>query len=118
MTALRAAIRWTPIASVIVMTAGNPSGITLTATATTAIKASSQAKPRTRTAKAKSKIPPASTAQVKRRAKLLICLRSGVVSGSTPRSNPLMANLGRRTGRYDNRRRLPRRHHRPGKRNA
>ncbi len=43
MMALRRAMRCTPIASVMVITAGNPSGITLTASATTAINASGQA---------------------------------------------------------------------------
>ena len=45
-TALRAAMRCTPIARVMVMTAGRPSGMTPTARATTAISASGQAKSR------------------------------------------------------------------------
>ena len=53
-TALRAAMRCTPMASVMVITAGRPSGMTPTARATTAISASGQAKSRTSTANANS----------------------------------------------------------------
>jgi hypothetical protein len=43
MMALRAAMRWTPMASVMVMTAGRPSGIAATARPTTVMKASGRA---------------------------------------------------------------------------
>ena len=92
-TALRPAMRWTPIAKVMVMTAGRPSGITPTATATTAISASSQAKSRTSTAKANNRTAAPSMAQVKRLAKWLICRSNGVVSVSTPPSNPLICPI-------------------------
>ena len=54
-TALRAAMRCTPIARVMVITAGRPSGITPTARATTAISASGHAKSRASTANANSR---------------------------------------------------------------
>jgi hypothetical protein len=78
-TALRAAMRRTPMASVIVITAGNPSGTTLTASATTPSSACIQGKSRTSTAKAKSAAEPAIASQVKRLAKRFIWRRSGVV---------------------------------------
>lgn len=82
-TALRAAIRCTPIASVMVMTAGSPSGITPTDSATTASSASLQSKPRASVAKAKSAAAQASTTKVKLRAKRSIWRRSGGVAVST-----------------------------------
>ena len=52
--AWRAAMRCTPMARVMVITAGNPSGMKPTASATTVISASSQCRPRASTAKANS----------------------------------------------------------------
>ncbi len=89
-TALRPAMRRTPIASVMVITAGRPSGIAPTASATTAISASSQANERASTAKANNSTEKTKTVAVKRWAKLSIWRSSGVVMASTDSSSALI----------------------------
>ena len=78
--ALRRAMRCTPMASVIVMIAGSPSGMAATARPTAARNMSSALNPYTSTPKPKTKAASARTSTVSARLKRAICCISGVVS--------------------------------------
>ena len=89
-TALRRAIRCTPIASVTVRIVGRPSGIAATDRLTTATNMSAGSKPRASTPKRKVAAATTRTTSVSQRAKTAICRRSGVVSSSTEPSMALI----------------------------
>ncbi len=88
--ALRPAMRCTPIARVMVMIAGRPSGIAATARPTEARNISVAVKSRTRTPKAKLAEASTRIAAVSQRPNWAICRSSGVVSCCTFATMALM----------------------------
>jgi hypothetical protein len=88
--ALRRAMACTPMASVMVRMAGNPSGIAATARPTAARNISPAVKSRARTPKAKEEAAMARLTQVSHCPNTAICRMSGVASSSTSDSSRLM----------------------------
>ena len=85
-TALRAAMRCTPIASVMVITAGSPSGIDADGQGDDGDQRVRPGKAAREHGKGEQQDRRDRVIQVKRRPNWLICRSSGVVSGSTARS--------------------------------
>ena len=88
--ALRRAMAWTPTASVIVRTAGRPSGMAATDSPTTAMNISENAKCPTKYPKTSNMAATNRMNTVSHRANTFICRTSGVVSTSTVESMPLI----------------------------
>ena len=85
-TAWRAAMRCTPMASVIDMMAGSPSGIAATISPTAVMNISATGRPRTSVPKANRAVATTTTASVTQRASWPMLRISGVVTCSTDSS--------------------------------